>query len=202
MDTKTPVRALQAEAVRLREENRVLREELGAIKSYIRNLFELHHLSRQLDVETNVVGFLSEVLASSLQSVGSRDGSLLLLDDETDELVFAVVQGEASECLQGYRLPKDEGIAGWVLEHGQPRVVEDAHLDPYFCPSIDQEMNFHTRTMTCVPLLDGERRLGVIEAVNKASEQVFTETDLDFLMVLAVVVSQVLVRAEMVSAAG
>jgi len=199
MDSRSPIRALQAEVVRLRDESRYLREELSLIKAYIHNLFQLQNLSRRLESDTDVVGFLDDVLSSSLHAVGARDGSLLLLDEETEELVFAVVRGEARERLQGYRISQDEGIAGWVLAHGTPRIVPDVHLDPHFSPSVDQEIGFQTRTMTCVPLMDGERRLGVIEAVNKASAQLFDEEDLDFIMVLAAMVTQLLLQAEKVA---
>ncbi|MBN1265044.1 MAG: GAF domain-containing protein [Anaerolineales bacterium] len=198
MDSRSPIRALQAEVVRLRDESWLLREELTLVKDYIHNLFQLQQLGRMLDSDTDVVGFLANVLSSSLYAVGARDGSLLLLDEDSEDLVFAVVQGEASERLQGYRLAQGEGIAGWVLEHGTPRVVPDVRLDPDFSPAVDQEIGFQTRTMTCVPLLDGERRLGVIEAINKTSDRVFTEGDLDFLMVLAAMVSQLLLQAEKV----
>lgn len=201
MDARTPVRALQAEVSRLREENRALRQQLDTVRSYIHSLNDLYDLSCSLDENTDVVGFLAEVLAASLESVGSYDGSLLLVDDATGELVFAVVQGQARKRLQGYRLPAGEGIAGWVLEQGKPRIVEDARLDPFFYPAVDQEMDFFTRTMTCVPLMDGDRRLGVIEAVNKTTNQLFTETDLDFLVVLAAMVSQALVKAEKAASA-
>jgi len=200
MDTKSPIRALQSEVVRLRDESRMLREELTSVKTYIHSLYRLEQLSRELDADTDVVGFLGQILSSSLQAVGTRDGSLLLLDEETGELVFAVVQGEASDALQGFRIPRGEGIAGWVLEQGQPRVVPDVHMDPYFSPAVDQEIGFHTRSMTCVPLIEGDRRLGVIEAVNKSPDQDFSDIDLDFLMVLAAMVTRLLLQAENIPA--
>jgi hypothetical protein len=46
--------------------------------------------------------------------------SILLLDTETDELVFEAAADEASESLIGKRFPSSTGIAGFVLVSRQP----------------------------------------------------------------------------------
>ena len=46
---------------------------------------------------------------------GAKASSILLHDEETDELVFAAVSGEGEEALVGKRFASSTGIAGWVL---------------------------------------------------------------------------------------
>ena len=46
---------------------------------------------------------------------GAKASSVLLFDEETDELVFAAVAGEGEQHLVGRRIPSSTGIAGWVL---------------------------------------------------------------------------------------
>ena len=53
-----------------------------------------------------------EVARSIFQA---RASSILLYDEETEELVFAAVVGEGEEELHGLRFPAGTGIAGWVL---------------------------------------------------------------------------------------
>lgn len=63
---------------------------------------------------------------------------------------------------------EDEGIAGWVSRHGKPVVVEDVRRDSRFSPRIDEILGFVTRSVVCVPLLDGNNKvIGVIELINK-----------------------------------
>ena len=50
--------------------------------------------------------------------------------------------------------------------------------------------------LACVPLLDGDRLLGVLEAVNKNYDREFTDDDHDLLMVVAHLASLALVRAD------
>ena len=63
---------------------------------------------------TDLIDLLDDLLAAALAVVDASDGSLLLLDEDTEELVFAVVRGSARNQLTGFRLPPGKGIAGWV----------------------------------------------------------------------------------------
>ena len=46
---------------------------------------------------------------------GATASSILLLDEEADELVFEAVAGYGEDELLGLRFPSSTGIAGWVL---------------------------------------------------------------------------------------
>lgn len=196
-ESKTdPIRFLQTEAARLRQENRELREELAILRSSVRALSALQDLIQRMTPKSDLLGLLDDLLAAALAVVGASDGSLLLLDDETEELVFAVVRGSARNQLTGYRLPPGKGIAGWVADTRKPLVVQDVHNDPRFFPQVDETLGFKTQTLACVPLLDGNRVLGVIEAINKTPDRAFTVEDNDLLMVLAQLASVAITRAE------
>jgi hypothetical protein len=126
----SPLRSLQIEVTRLKEENRDLRAELSVLHSSIRALSALQDLIPSLTPSTDVLDLLGELLDSVLAVVGASDGSLLLVDEETKEMVFAVVHGEAKERLTGYRLAAGQGIAGWVASNRQPQIVQDVRHDP------------------------------------------------------------------------
>lgn len=196
MDTRDPVRFLQLEVARLTEENRELKDELILLRSSMRALCAFQDIIQRLTPTTDVLILLDDLLASALTVVGASDGSLLLLDDSSEELVFAVVQGEARDRLAGYRLPPGKGIAGWVAENQRPLVVDNVRQDPRFYPDVDEAFGFQTRSLAAVPLLDHDRMLGVLEAVNKTYDREFTDDDHDLLMVAAYLASVALVRAE------
>ena len=199
MDARDPLRFLQIEAKRLRDENQELRDELTVLRSSIRVLSELQDLIQRLTPDSNVISLLDDLLASALTVIGASDGSLLLVDDETKELVFAVVHGEARERLTGYRLPPGKGIAGWVAVNRSPLVLRDVRDDPRFYPGVDETLGFQTRTLACVPLLDGERVVGVIEAINKLSDREFSDDDHDLLIVVGQLAAVAIARAEELS---
>jgi GAF domain-containing protein len=196
MDTRDPVRFLQTEVGRLRDENRELKDEVTVLRSSVRGLAALQDLIQRMQPRANVMALLDDLLASALAVLDTRDGSLLLVDEDTGELVFAVVHGQSRGRLTGYRLAKGQGIAGWVAENRKPLIVADARQDPRFSPIVDETFGFRTSSLACVPLLDGQRVLGVIEAVNKTSGREFTLEDNDLLVVVAQLVSVAIVRAE------
>lgn len=196
MSSTEPIRFLQLEVKRLKEENSELREELAVLRSSVRALSALQDVIQRINPDTNVIRLIDDLLASALAVLGATDGSLLLRDEETEELVFAVVHGQARDALVGYRLPAGRGIAGWVASNRQPQVISNVLKDDRFYPLVDETFGFQTQTLACVPLLDGDRVLGVIEAVNKYDNNAFTPEDHDLLVIIAQLVSLALVRAE------
>src|ERR1700741_3736699 len=62
--------------------------------------------------------------------------SLLMVDDQRDELYFAIAVGSAAEALKNVRLKVGEGIAGWVAKHGERLVVPDVYTDARFAKRI------------------------------------------------------------------
>ncbi len=196
MESQDPVRFLQLEVARLREENRELKDELAVLRSSVRALNALQDLIEQMNPEMDVLILLDDVLASALAVLDADDGSLLLRDDETGDLVFAVVHGIARDRLTGFRLPKGQGSAGWVAEHRRPQIVQDVMDDPRFFPQVDETIGFRTRSLACVPLIDGQRVLGVIEVINKISDREFTSEDQDLLQVVAQLATMAILRAE------
>ena len=128
--------------------------------------------------------------------MGAEDGSLLLLDDDTGELVFVVVHGAARDELTGFRLPPRKGIAGWVAATRTPIIVKDVQTDPRFFPQVDETFGFHTNTLACVPLVEDQRVLGVIEAINKSADAPFSEDDHDLLMIVSQLAALAIAKAD------
>lgn len=202
MDTHDPVRFLQHEVSRLSEENRELKDELTVLRSSVRALCALQDIIHRLTPSSDVLVLLDDLLASALAVVGASDGSLLLMDEETGELVFAVVHGEARDRLTGHRLPKDQGIAGWVAQNQKALIIDNVREDPRFYAEIDEAFGFRTRGVACVPLVDDDRVLGVIEAVNKTYDRDFTREDHDLLMIVGHLATIALRTAESYAESG
>jgi len=191
------IRFLKEEAKRLTDENRDLREELTALRESVRALSSLYNVSQRITADTDVLGLLERILDTSMAVLKASDGSLMLMDEETGELVFAVVRGEAAGRLESFRLPKGQGIAGAVAASRKPEIILDPRRDPRFYSQVDEALGFRTRSMVCVPIyLDDGRVLGVINILNKVSDREFTQDDLDLIMVVAQLAATAMRRAE------
>jgi NtrC-family two-component system sensor histidine kinase KinB len=193
------IRHLQQENLRLRSDNSYLRDYVERLHNALTALVKLQQSIEMITPQTNVFQLIYDILNSSLDAVESENGSLLLLDEETRELVFVEVLGESREKLLNYRLPEGVGVAGWVVENMKPRLVENTSVDPAFSPVVDQYTGLRTTSLVCIPLMDGGRRLGAIEAVNTRSGRPFTEADMEVMQLVGRLASTAIVEAEKAS---
>jgi len=196
-DTNT-IRHLQQENIRLRSDNNALKDYVARLQKALRALTTLQHNLDNIGPDTNVFQLIHNILKSALDAVDSEDGSLALLDEENGDLVFVEVLGLAREKLLNYRLPPRTGVAGWVVLNKQPRMVDDVSKEQAFSPAVDQMTGMQTNSLLVVPLLDGDRPLGVIEVINTRSGRPFNMSDRDVMLLVANLASSAIVRAERV----
>jgi len=127
---------------------------------------------------------MDHAVKSICRLTNAEAGSLLLLDEFTGHLDFEVVAGEKKELLPFFRVPKGEGIAGWVAEHNTPLIVPDVQSDERFFKFTDHELNFITRDMIALPLRVQENVIGVLQVLNKI-DGAFDHDDLKLAMAFA-----------------
>ncbi|MBN1978127.1 MAG: GAF domain-containing protein [Anaerolineae bacterium] len=179
------VRFLQQECSRFKDENQVLVEEVSALRRYVRALQEFQATIQGFTPEQDVLALLDETMVYALDLLEAEDGSLMLVDEETDEMVFVLVHGAVRQMLEGYRFDRRLGIAGQVAESGEPMIVNDVRGVSYFLPEVDERFGFVTQSLVAVPLIARGKALGVLEVLNKRSDDGFTEDDASVLSVLA-----------------
>jgi len=173
-----PMGVLQRENARLHDENETLRKELGNMREFVQTLNELNVAAREIQSDKELFNLLEIIFRKALNLLNAPDGSLLMLDDETNELAFVMVQGTLAQHLIGYRIPADDGIAGWVIANGQPTLVRDARRDPRFSQTIDDQFTFRTQSILAAPLIGDRRVFGVLEALNQPGDEPFSEADM------------------------
>ncbi|GAB4462753.1 MAG: hypothetical protein Fur0044_54040 [Anaerolineae bacterium] len=183
MENTSALRFLQQENARLQEENKALREDSLAFRHYMEALKDLYRATQQITSEENLFALLDQILYNALSVLRAEDGSLLLLDEETNELAFVLVHGDIRNELRGYRIKSDTGIAGWVARQREPLIVNNPRQDGRFSLDIDEEFSFVTRSILCVPMMARGKLIGVIELLNKRDDE-FTEADATMLLIL------------------
>ena len=114
----------------------------------------------------------------------AKASSVLLLDEETDELVFEAVAGAGAGELIGVRFPSSTGVAGWVLVTRQPLVIDDVTADTRFSREAAESTGYVPNGLMAVPLLAEERALGVLEVLDR-SGPAFTLAEMDLLGLFA-----------------
>ncbi|MGO9568327.1 MAG: GAF domain-containing protein [Desulfomonilaceae bacterium] len=131
---------------------------------------------------------LLAVIVGEVQNVLNCEGAgVLLYDKERDDFYWKTVRDRESflsSAQEDIRIPKDQGVCGWVFSTGEPALVNDALNDPRVYREVDTKSGFITRTMICVPLQTREKRLGVLYALNKI-DAAFTDEDVEIMVALS-----------------
>jgi GAF domain-containing protein len=138
-----------------------------------------------LAAEEEHLALLGAIVEVARAIFGARAASVFLLDEATDELVFEAVAGEGSDKLVGMRFPSSTGIAGWVLVTRQPLVLEDVAQDPRFARDAAEATGYVPQGLMAVPLLHGERALGVLEVLDRPQRSRFSLEEMDLLGLFA-----------------
>ncbi|MFO7554547.1 MAG: GAF domain-containing protein, partial [Desulfobacterales bacterium] len=135
------------------------------------------------------IGNLQELLTTITGIVTSEllceESSILLYDEDTNEFEFFTAFGETGMELVSTRFPADRGIAGRALRELKTQVVNDTQIDPDFYCAIDEEHGFKTRNIISAPLISGDEKVGVINALNKIQTHFFSKEDDQVLSAIA-----------------
>jgi sigma-B regulation protein RsbU (phosphoserine phosphatase) len=168
---------------------RQLDDEVGALR-------QLLGVATQLNSTLNIQELLQLIISTAAELVGAEEGSLLLVDHETGELIFHVSSEETGKLVER-RIPAGQGVAGWVVEHGESASIDDPARDERFYSGIDTAVGNKTRSLLAVPLAVKDRVLGVLEAINKKSGNGFSPSDLERAEALASLASVAIDNAQM-----
>jgi len=132
------------------------------------------------ELQTASADTLKVVLQSSLQQVicvvGAESGSIWFYDKENREIIYPFFWiGDAD--LTGLSLSVGEGVAGIVVECGEPLVIKDCKKDERWAERFDQQTGFKTKSMICVPLKSVQEVIGCIQIINKKDGSLYHDKD-------------------------
>jgi len=155
-----------------------------SLEKRVRELEILNEMSTSLSSTLDLDKVLTLIMERINAVLRVEAGSLLLIDEETGELVFQIALGEKAEGVKPFRLQMGQGIAGHVAQSGEPLMISDAQKDRRHYKEVDVITDFLTKSILCVPMIVKGKVIGVIEIMNKL-EGDFTESDLTLLSSIA-----------------
>jgi GAF domain-containing protein len=138
-----------------------------------------------LPAEDDFAELLRSIVVVARAIFGAQASSISLLDEETDELVFAAVANEREQHLVGQRFPSSQGIAGWVLSARTPLVLEDVRSDPRFSRDVAENTGYVPKGLMAVPLLHDEEPLGVLQVLDRPERSTFSLAEMELLGLFA-----------------
>lgn len=145
----------------------------------------LSALERLLD-RGELLKFLLEV---AVKATGSRAGSIMLYSAETKDLHIAYAIGLSERVVKNTRQKLGEGVAGAVALNKQAQLINLPSDKSLYARERDR---LDIASAICVPLLWGDRLLGVLNVSSAKSDPRHTPEDLERLKVLSRRLSRVL----------
>lgn len=135
---------------------------------------------------SDVNALLIYILESAMRLVKCESSSLLLVHKSDNTLHFEVALGPKGPEAKSIPVIAKGSIAGWVAEHNQSLIIDDVPNDPRFYSGVQTKTGYVTKNMIAVPMRVRNVCLGVIELLNKADAQEFTQADLAIIEQLAI----------------
>lgn len=167
------LRKLSAEIEALKQQRQ---QEAAALEALIR-------ISVQLTSTLKLSELLQQIMHSAKELFRAEACSVVLRDEETDELIFAAAAGEKN--VDRFRVPPGQGIAGRVVGTGEPVIANSVQEHPDFYGAIDEATGMQTRNMLAVPLMVKDRTIGAVEIMNAQGREGFDQRDLKWAQALA-----------------
>ena len=150
----------------------------------------LREASSVINSSLDINEIMQHLLAQMNELLNAEAISIALVDKKTNELVYRTAEGLGSDKIVGLRLPSNQGISGWVMEHSEPLIVNDTSQDSRFGRLGDKRTGAVTRAMLCAPVQSKGEVWGTIQAINPINGR-FTQEDLDLLINLANIASKI-----------
>ena len=144
-----------------------------------------HELGKALTSSLQLDQVLRTIMEKINEVLRPDTWSLLLMDQDKDELYFQIATGKGAESLKDVRIKVGQGLAGWVAQTGEAVVVRDTAKDSRFFGQVDAKTKMETRSIVAVPVRFRDQCLGVIELINSIGPEGFSARDLALLEALA-----------------
>jgi diguanylate cyclase (GGDEF)-like protein len=141
----------------------------------LEDLLVFHKVARSLGSSLELDAILRTILEHMERYIETDLWTLLMMDRKKNEIYCAIASNSGADW-SSFRLSAGEGVAGWVLKHGQTMIVpetdgsaaraqEDLRMIGRAHPS------FKIRSVIAMPLVGRTETLGVIQLINPKTER-------------------------------
>ncbi len=165
-----------------------------------RDLEILAAASRTLNASLEFGELLGSLLKTVKVAMRAEAVLVSVMDETGSKLVFERAVGADDKDVRGTLIGKGAGVMGWVWEKREPLVINDPKARGEIAFSLEKKMGLKVRSLFAIPLMRRGTVRGVLEVVNRKTEEPFAEIDLGLLVPLgehvAVAVANARLRAE------
>jgi len=134
------------------------------------DLLVFHRIARSLTSSFDLDTILRTIMEHMERFIHADLWTLLMLDEQRQELYYAISSAGDESSLRDLRIKAGEGIAGWVVQHGETLLVPEAANDPRISAARGAQPS-SVRSVIALPLRGRKGTQGAIEIFNPRADQ-------------------------------
>lgn len=162
----------------------VARQDFSAVHRDRQQLATLFEVSQLVNSTLQLEDLLQIVMDRAITVTGAERGFLMLRDETSGNLHFAVARNLRQQDLEESSFQVSRSVVNRVAEEGEPVLTDNASEDPRFADSVSIA-TYILRSIICVPLQVKNRTIGVLYVDNRVRIAHFTPDDLTLLTAFA-----------------
>ncbi len=139
-----------------------------SLEKRVEDLERLHRIGGKISASLNLDQVLSEVVTAAVELTDAEEGNLMLLDEESGNLILRAAHTKGEQKTNILRVPIYDTLLGEVVRSQKAVILSSKELTKI-------QTAFLVRSLTYVPLILGEQSIGVLGVYNRQREQIFSE---------------------------
>ena len=147
---------------------REIKRTTTSLERRVSELETLVKLGRAVTSTLDLDSVLTNVVAAAVELTGAEEGSLLLLDEASDELYMKASHNFEEGFARSFRLPVRDTLAGKVVLTGKPLVLNEAEPQKIMTAYLIHALIY-------VPLRLQHRVIGVLGVDNRTPQYIFSD---------------------------
>jgi signal transduction histidine kinase len=159
------------------QKNKQLVDTKEQLERRLRDIVLLFDLERATGRATSTESLAQAALGLTARACDARGAALLLVEDETGDLIQYVTDvGQPAE-LQRIGVKSGEGLLAAVMADGELTLVDNAADHPAFSARVEGQYSFPIQSVLVAPLEGEQGPLGAIALYSKPGDRRFDEDD-------------------------
>ena len=156
-----------------------LQQEFTQAKLRAEKLQTLHGIGQGIASALDLEEVLTRIVEAAVFITNAEEGSLLLLEEQTKDLVLRAQKGLGDNHARGFRIKTADSIAGEVIEAGKPQRLTSAER------VLKVVTGYIVSSILYVPVTIERKVIGVLAVDNQTPDHPFSEDDENLLQILA-----------------
>ncbi|MBN1213161.1 MAG: SpoIIE family protein phosphatase [candidate division Zixibacteria bacterium] len=172
-----------------------LQEENLKLKRAVNELQILNEISAAISAFLGSEEVNHLIVQKCMKYFEAEQGAIWRLKEEEQNISPETFVREMDMEYNGLPFKIGASLAGWILKHRRPLLVNNLAEDKFFSKLTDEYSRIHC--FAAVPLTIKNRIIGILSLFNKKTEEGFTRDDIRMLSIVALQSAQVIENARL-----